>query len=54
MELREITLLAVALRILVSIVIGGLIGLERGLTPSRMRSATQARRLWSQSTTWRS
>lgn len=30
-EPREITLLAIALRVLVSIVIGGLIGLERGL-----------------------
>lgn len=30
-ESREITLLAIALRVLVSIVIGGLIGLERGL-----------------------
>ncbi len=31
MQPREITLLAVALRVLVSIIIGGLIGLERGL-----------------------
>ncbi len=31
MEIREITLLAVVLRIVVSIVIGGMLGLERGL-----------------------
>jgi putative Mg2+ transporter-C (MgtC) family protein len=31
MELREVTYLAIALRILAAIVIGGLIGLERGL-----------------------
>ena len=31
MELREVTYLAIALRILASVIIGGLIGLERGL-----------------------
>jgi putative Mg2+ transporter-C (MgtC) family protein len=31
MELREVTYLAVALRVFVSVVVGGLIGLERGL-----------------------
>ena len=31
MELREVTYLAVALRILVAMIVGGLIGLERGL-----------------------
>ena len=31
MELREVTLLAVALRILAAVIVGGLIGLERGL-----------------------
>ena len=31
MELREITYLAVALRIFAAIILGGLIGLERGL-----------------------
>jgi len=31
MQLREITYLAVALRIVAAVVIGGLIGLERGL-----------------------
>ena len=31
MELREVTYLAIALRILVAVIIGGLIGLERGL-----------------------
>jgi putative Mg2+ transporter-C (MgtC) family protein len=31
MELREITYLAVALRIFASILVGGLIGLDRGM-----------------------
>ncbi len=31
MEIREVTLLAVALRVVASVIIGGLIGLERGL-----------------------
>lgn len=40
MELREVTYLAVALRILAAIVIGGLIGLERGMKnrPAGMRT----------------
>ena len=31
MEIREVTLLAVVLRVVISVIIGGLIGLERGL-----------------------
>ena len=31
MELREVTYLAVALRILAAVVIGGFVGLERGM-----------------------
>ena len=31
MELREVTYLAVAIRIVCAVIIGGLIGLERGL-----------------------
>ncbi len=40
MEIREVTLLAIALRIIASVVIGGLIGLERGLKnrPAGMRT----------------
>ena len=40
MEVREVTYLAVGLRVLVSIIIGGLIGLERGMKnrPAGMRT----------------
>jgi len=31
MELREVTYLAVALRVLVAVIIGGILGLERGM-----------------------
>ena len=40
MEIRELTYLAVGLRVLASIIIGGLIGLERGMKnrPAGMRT----------------
>lgn len=40
MELREVTYLAIALRILAAVIVGGLIGLERGLKnrPAGMRT----------------
>ena len=43
MEIREVTYLAVALRVMASVIIGGLIGLERGMKnccfPARRRKA---------------
>ena len=40
MELREVTYLAVALRIVMAVIIGGLLGLDRGLKnrPAGMRT----------------